>query len=194
MIKKFEQFNENIEYNLDKDDYINLDEQKNITELYITQIEKASQAKVIEINGSVSESDCELYFTLSDDIEIIVEYIFHPAGGLLKVSLTGDGLDIKKSIGKANSHNGDYTLGEDDEYNKFEQVEVVYQMVKDMYKEGDLVEINYTHKISLPKELFGNDPYFTYDSDEKTDQMFVSFESEEAAKDWIESLKISKFT
>jgi hypothetical protein len=192
MIKKFEQFNENIEYNLDKDDYINSDEQKHITELYITQIEKASQAKVIEINGSVSESDCELYFTLSDDIEIIVEYIFHPAGGLLKVSLTGDGLDIKKSIGKANSHNGDYTLGEDDEYNKFEQTEVVYQMVKDMYKEGDLVEINYTHKISLPKELFGNDPYFTYDSDEKTDQMFVSFESEEAAKDWIESLKISK--
>jgi hypothetical protein len=194
MIKKFEQFNENIEYNLDKDDYINSDEQKHITELYITQIEKASQAKVIEINGSVSESDCELYFTLSDDIEIIVEYIFHPAGGLLKVSLTGDGLDIKKSIGKANSHNGDYTLGEDDEYNKFDQTEVVYQMVKDMYKEGDLVEINYTHKISLPKELFGNDPYFTYDSDEKTDQMFVSFESEEAAKDWIESLKISKFT
>jgi hypothetical protein len=194
MIKKFEQFNENIEYNLDKDDYINSDEQKHITELYITQIEKASQAKVIEINGSVSESDCELYFTLSDDIEIIVEYIFHPAGGLLKVSLTGDGLDMKKSIGKANSNNGDYTLGEDDEYNKFDQTEVVYQMVKDMYKEGDLVEINYTHKISLPKELFGNDPYFTYDSDEKTDQMFVSFESEEAAKDWIESLKISKFT
>lgn len=194
MIKKFEQFNENIEYNLDKDDYINSDEQKHITELYITQIEKASQAKVIEINGSVSEADCELYFTLSDDIEIIVEYIFHPAGGLLKVSLTGDGLDMKKSIGKANSHNGDYTLGEDDEYNKFDQTEVVYQMVKDMYKEGDLVEINYTHKISLPKELFSNDPYFTYDSDEKTDQMFVSFESEEAAKDWIESLKISKFT
>ena len=194
MIKKFEQFNENIKYNLDKDDYINLDEQKNITELYITQIEKASQAKVIEINGSVSESDCELYFTLSDDIEIIVEYIFHPAGGLLKVSLTGDGLDMKKSIGKANSYNGDYTLGEDDEYNKFDQTEVVYQMVKDMYKEGDLVEINYTHTISLPKELFNNDPYFTYDSDEKTDQMFVSFESEEAAKDWIESLKISKFT
>lgn len=192
MIKKFKQFNENIEYNLDKDDYINLDEQKNITELYITQIEKASQAKVIEINGSVSEADCELYFTLSDDIEIIVEYIFHPAGGLLKVSLTGDGLDIKKSIGKANSHNGGYTLGEDDEYNKFDQTEVVYQMVKDMYKEGDLVEINYTHKISLPKEIFSNDPYFTYDSDEKTDQMFVSFESEEAAKDWIESLKISK--
>lgn len=192
MIKKFEQFNENIKYNLDKDDYINSDEQKHITELYITQIEKASQAKVIEINGGVSETDCELYFTLSDDIEIIVEYIFHPSGGLLKVSLTGDGLNMKKSIGKANSHNGDYTLGEDDEYNKFEQTEVVYQMVKDMYKEGDLIEINYTHTISLPKELFGNDPYFTYDSDEKTDQMFVSFESEEAAKDWIESLKISK--
>ena len=77
MIKKFEQFNENIKYNLDKDDYINVDEQKHITELYVTQIEKASQSKVIEINGSVSESDCELYFTLSDDIEIIVEYIFN---------------------------------------------------------------------------------------------------------------------
>ena len=75
MIKKFEQFNENIKYNLYKDDYINVDEQKHITELYVTQIEKASQSKVIEINGSVSESDCDLYFTLSDDIEIIVNFI-----------------------------------------------------------------------------------------------------------------------
>ena len=59
-----------------------------------------------------------------------------------------------------------------------------------MYMEEGLIEINYTHEIRLPVELFSNDPYFHYDSDERTDQHFVSFESEEAAQKWIQSLKI----
>ena len=66
----------------------------------------------------------------------------------------------------------------------------IYHMVKDMYKENNLIEIQYTHEIRLPKELFSNEPYFHYDSDERNDQHIVYFESEEAAEAWINSLRV----
>jgi hypothetical protein len=66
----------------------------------------------------------------------------------------------------------------------------VYHMINDIYRENGLIEISYTHEIKLPQELYSNDPYFHYDSDESNDQHIVYFESEEAAQAWINSLKV----
>lgn len=182
--------NEDVKFDLQSDDYIGKEEQENITNGYIDQIERATGSKVKEVGGTVSESDCDLWFYLEDDIEIRVNYKYHPNGGLMKVMVGDQGNEVERSYGKANKWGNEYETGKNPEYEGLNTGEDVYKMVKDMYRELGLGEINYTHEINLPRELFGNDPYFSYDSDEKTDQIYVSFESEEAAKSWIESLKI----
>ena len=181
--------NEGVSYDLTPDDYTSQKMQKSIVDLYIEQIERATKSKVIMVEGSVSETDCDLYFELEEGVSIKIEVIYDmPSGGLTKVSINHGSNRYEKSFGSARIY-GSSVYGKDKEYENID--DPVYHMINDMYKENELIEISYTHEIRLPEELFSNDPYFHYDSDESNDQYIVYFESEEAAQNWINSLKIS---
>jgi hypothetical protein len=174
-------------YDLEPERHTDPEMQKSIADSYIEQIERATGSKVALAEGSVSETDCDLYFDLEDGASIGIEVIYAPYGGLTKVSVSDRSSRYEKSFGKISRFGGN-EYGKDKHYEDME--EPIYHMVRDIYRENGMAEIPYTHEIRLPEELFGNDPYFHYDSDEKG-RHSVYFESEEAAKAWIASLKIS---
>ena len=181
--------NEGVNYNLDPDEYTSVEMQESIVDHYIEQIERATKSKVTIAEGSVSETDSDLYFELEDGVSINIEVIYDmPSGGLTKVSINHESNRYEKSFGSTRRY-GSTEYGKNREYENME--DPIYHMVNDMYKENGLIEISYTHEIRLPEEFFSNDPYFHYDSDESNDQHIVYFESEEAAQNWINSLKIS---
>lgn len=159
MIKKFEQFNENVKYGLEPNEHTDKEYQETIANGYINQIEKAILPyEVDEVEGSVSESDCDLLFYLNDGNEISVNYTYHPNGGLMTVKLKGaPGISNEKSHGKANSWGSNYDVGKNPEYDKLNTGEDVYQMVKDMYMEEGLIELEVTHQIVLPKDSYDTD-------------------------------------
>ena len=191
MIKKFNNFkiNESVQYNIEPSEYTDRKDQESIVNVYIEQIERATESKVYEVEGKVSESDCDLWFYLEDGVEIRVEYTYHPNGGLTKVKISDGSTNSEKSHGKANSYGGNYEYGNNPEYDGLESGEDVYQMVKDMYMEVGFIELEVTHQIVLPKDSFNTE--FFYDINPETNQHSVEFSSEEAAKAWIESLKIN---
>ena len=180
--------NEGVNYDLDPDKYTSVDMQKNIANYYINKIERATKSKVTLVEGSLSETDCDLYFELDSGVSVSIEIVYAPYGGLTKVSINDGSNRSEKSFGKIEKY-GNNVYGKNKEYENMD--DPIYHMVNDMYRENGLIEISYTHEIRLPKELFSNDPYFHYDSDESSDQHIVYFENEEAAQNWINSLKIS---
>ena len=187
-IKLYESWlKESVSYDIEPDKYTDTEMQRSIADSYIDQIERATKSTVTLVEGSVSETDCDLYFELEDGVGITIEVIYDPSGGLTKVSINNGSISVEKSFGKIERY-GSNQYGKNKEYEDKENL--IYHMVKDMYKENGLIEVNYTHEIRLPRELFSNDPYFHYDSDERNDQHIVYFESEEAAEAWINSLKI----
>jgi len=179
---------ESVVYNLDDDKYTSNEQQKSIVDYYISDIERATGTKVVTVEGSVSETDCDLYFELEDGISVDIEVIYAPYGGLTKVFINDGNNRYERSFGSIERY-GSNEYGKNKEYEDMDNP--IYHMVNDMYREYGLIEISYTHKIRLPRELFGNSPYFHYDSDEEKDQHVVYFENEEAAQAWINSLKIS---
>jgi len=181
-IKKWNNFNEELKYvvgNNGSDEDIDVfsgdpkwsDDEitRSVVDGYIDQIERATGAKVTSVEGEANESDSKLYFELDDDNSINITYVYHPFSG----KMTVDVLDVGTK-----SYGGKGVVKKDDKYNVPDDV---YLMIKDIYAENGLDEPS--HKIDLPKELFGNDPYFEYRSDEQTDQTTVYFESEKAAQD-----------
>jgi len=181
---------ESVKYELEPDEYTDESTQKTIVDGIIREIEDATGEGVTEVYGDVTETDSELTFTLSDGVDIYFRYIYHGFEiGLTEVKVLKDGRSKgEKSWGKSPSGR----RGEDSEYLDLDSGRDIYQAVKDIYLESGLKEITYTHEIKLPKELFSNSPYFHYDSDESTDQQSVYFENEEAAQNWIKSLRIIK--
>lgn len=151
---------------------------------YIDQIERATKETVVGVSGESDETDSDLTFKISDSNTINIHHIYHPHNSKILISIrNGNNTWEKSYITNSDNNNFDYS-GEDGEHD----------MIKDIYTENGLIEEEYdepTHEIKLPQELFGNDPYFSYDSDERNDQKMVSFESEEAAQMWIDSLKIT---
>jgi hypothetical protein len=200
-IKKWNNFNEDLKYvvgNNDTEDHdidvFSGDPEwsddvitRSIVDNYIRQIEDATGAKVIRVEGEANDSDSKLYFELDDDNDVYVTYMENNRGGQMVVEVHGNfkGGVAKKSYGDKNKKSD----------NKYKVEDDVYHMIKDIYIENNLIEpdkIEPSYKIDLPRELFGNEPYFSYHSDERTDQTTVYFESEESAQDWINSLKITK--
>jgi hypothetical protein len=181
---------ENLEYSVGSDDsgeydvysgnpeWANNDLTRSVVDGYMHQIERATKIKVTSVEGEANESDSDLSFGLEDGNIIDVKYVYHPYKGKMSVTLRTSNYDRLGEKSYSEDSGSEY-YGEDD----------VYRMVKDLYMENDLIEINYTHQITLPKELFSNDPYHAYDSDEN-DNHYVYFESEEAAQQWIKSLRI----
>jgi hypothetical protein len=187
-IKLYESWiKESISYDIDPDKYTDPEIQRSIADNYIDQIERATKSSVKLVEGSLSETDCDLYFELEDGVSVTIEVIYAPYGGLTKVSINDGTNRYEKSFGKIERY-GSNEYGKNKEYEDVD--DPIYHMVNDLYREHGLIEISYTHEIKLPKELFSNDPYFHYDSDDKGDQHVVYFESEEAAQAWINSLKI----
>jgi len=198
MIKKYNEYhvNEGLEFTVGDNDSEGVDvfsgepqfadEQitRDIVKSYIDQVERATNANVIEVQGECTESDSDLKFKLDDNNTIEVTYEFHPFTP--KTTVKVDGFD-SKSFGKGNKSSYDY----DEKESKYDRDDGVHDMVRDIYMDNNILEIEPTHKIDLPDELFGNDPYFFYDSDEQTDKRSVYFESEEAAQAWIKMLRIS---
>jgi hypothetical protein len=192
MIKKLNNFkiNESVQYNIEPSEYTDRKDQESIVDGYIDQIERAILPfKVEEVDGQVSESDCDLYFHLNDGNEIRVNYTYHPNGGLMKVMVVGSGFESEKSHGMKNTWGDQQERGKNPEYGDLNTGEDVYQMVKDVYMEEGLIELEVTHQIVLPKDSFNTE--FFYDINPETNQHSVEFSSEEAAKAWIESLKIN---
>lgn len=180
--------NEDVNYDLEPEEYTSQEMQKSIVKHYVDQIERATKSKVTLVEGKVSETDSDLYFELEDGVSINIEVIYDmPSGGLTKVFVNERGNRYEKSFGSARKY-GSNEYGKNKEYEDME--EPIYHIINDIYRENELIEINYTHEIRLPQELFGNDPYFHYDSDESNDQHIVYFENEEAAQAWINSLKV----
>ena len=179
--------NEDVNYDLDPEEYTSPEMQKSIVKDYVYQIERATKSKVTLVEGKVSETDCDLIIELEDGVSISIEVIYDPSGGLTKVSVNEGSNRYEKSFGRIQRY-GSNQYGKNKEYEDME--DSVYHMIKDIYRENGLIEVSYTHEIKLPQELYSNDPYFHYDSDESNDQHIVYFESEEAAQAWINSLKV----
>lgn len=191
---KIRRFNENVIYNLTYDrNYTKPEEANEYANIYIKQIERATKAKVLEVDGKISEVNVEISIKLDDQTTIDIVSDYTPYDPYLKVSAYKNNQLIgEKSYGKGKGYilqSGNYSVGKNNEYKEYE--EDVYHMVKDIYFENGLIESEPTHKIDLPQELFHNDPYFQYQTNDD-DTITVYFEGEEAAEDWIKRLKISK--
>lgn len=182
---KIRRFNENVIYSLTYDSYTKKEEAEEYANIYIRQIERATKAKVLEVDGKISETDVDISIKLDDETTIDIVSDYTPYDPYFKVSAYKNNQLIgEKSYGK-----GIYSVGKNNEYKEYE--EDVYQMVRDIYLENGLIETKPTHKIDLPQELFHNDPYFEYQTNDD-DTITVYFEGEEAAEDWIKRLKVSK--
>jgi hypothetical protein len=187
MIKKFEQYiKENLEYTVGhneseeemdvysgKPEYASEQITRSVVDGYIHKVESATGDKVVSVEGYADETDSNLSFELDSRLYIDIEYIFHPYRSKIHVTVSDENHSVIERVSGNDTDND------------------VHDMIKDIYIKHGLKDINYTHEIRLPQELFSNDPYFTYDSlEDEQDRKVVSFESEEAAQAWINSLKI----
>ena len=119
---------------------------------------------------------------LSDGNRVDVVFKFHPFNSKMTVTVFDENGDM---LGEKTYH------GKDSENRYLEDAGDmgVNRMLKEIYLENGLLD-PVKFEIELPKEVFGNGIY--YDIDPESDQHRVGFETEQAAKDWISALQITK--
>jgi hypothetical protein len=170
-------------------DYSNVEiryEGKDMLDSCIKEVENSTGKKVVSVEGSCTDSDFDLYFDLEDGSEVTAYYAYSPYvdksrnRGILNISYKNknDGISIDK---KDTDKDIIEALPED-------------RGISDILKFilGTLSPLKYV--IELPREHFGTKGY-TYDVDNETKSYMtidVSFETEEEAKAWINSLIIKK--
>ena len=192
MIKRFNEYRLNESSVSDGIDYSEVDPGKTGEDIMIDavkqyhyEIDKGLDgvAKVVSVSGFADETDSDLEFILSDGNRVDVVFKFHPFNSKMTVTVFDENGDM---LGEKT-----YQHGKDSEnrYVKDAGDMGVNRMLKEIYLENGLLD-PVKFEIELPRELFGNGIY--YDIDPESDQHRVGFETEQAAKDWISALQITK--
>lgn len=188
-VKSFNKFNENsndgFNYDVETTRYSDEQTTKEAVNYYKIEVERATNSKVISIEGESGESDSDLVFKLDSGYKVELEYIFHPFSPKMTITV----YDERNNFVGRNTHG---TLTGNPSYSGFEGIEDdTYQMIKDIYDKN--VEKEPTHYISIPKESYGSEG-FSYDfQHHPVNGLDIYFHSEEDAKSWLDSLKIHIF-
>lgn len=178
-MKHLKKFNESLDYSgvephskYDEENYIDY------AEGTVGEIERATGKKVTDISGVSGETEMDYEIKLDDGSSIRTDYTFHPHND--KLVITYD-LPNGESYSKSSR---------DSDFEYVDAGDDVYQLLMAIIKEIEPEVTEPTHYISLPKESFGTEGYHYEFQNHPVDGGEIYFDSEEDAKQWLDSLKI----
>ena len=183
-MKYLKKFNEELDYSnvspnseeYDSENYLNY------TEGHVGEIERATGKKVTKISGVSGESEMDYEIELEDGSTIKTDYTFHPYEDKLVITYYNSTTNETKSKSSRDSDFKYVDSGDD-----------IYQLLSALIKEMEPEDVEPTHYISFPKEMFGTNGYHYEFQNHPVNGGEVYFDSEEDAKEWLSSLKINIF-
>ena len=178
-MKHLKKFNESLDYSgvephskYDEENYLDYAEGN------VGEVERATGKKVTKISGVAGETEMDYEITLDDGSSIITDYTFHPFKDKLVITYK---LPNGESYSKSSR---------DSDFEYKDAGDDVYQLLTAIIKEIEPEEVEPTHYISFPKEHFGTKGYYYQFQNHPVNGGEVYFDSEEDAKNWLDSLKI----
>lgn len=182
-MKHLKKFNESLDYsNVEPNSKYDQDDYLNYAEGTVDEVERATGKKVTKISGVSGETEMDYEIELEDGSTISTDYTFHPHNDKLVITYYNASTNEKKSKSSRDSDFDFKDAGND-----------VYQLLIALIKEMEPEDVEPTHYISFPKEMFGTKGYHYEFQNHPVNGGEVYFDSEEDAKEWLSSLKINVF-